>query len=214
MRSVVYGVLFATICLSTSVPVSAQTVTGTLDGQITDQAGALVPDVRVSAKDIQTGLERATKSNEAGYFQLPFLPLGVYEVKVEMQGFATVMAKDIEVTLNEKTKSAEVLIPDDQLSLAIGRDGQNVRLAAKLTGWKIDIKGKGPSAGSGQAPSADSTSSPQAGSGQEMPAAETSDKRQETSEEKPVAEEAGRPEEPKVEPEKKAEEVPADSKQE
>ena len=33
-------------------------------------------------------------------------------------------------------------VPEDQLSLAIGRDGQNVRLAAKLTGWKIDIQGK------------------------------------------------------------------------
>lgn len=52
-------------------------------------------------------------------------------------------AKDIEVVLNEVKKSAEVLVPDDQLSLAIGRDGQNVRLAAKLTGWKIDIRGKG-----------------------------------------------------------------------
>ena len=51
-------------------------------------------------------------------------------------------AKDLEVVLDEKKKSAEVLAPDDQLSLAIGRDGQNVRLAAKLTGWKIDIKGK------------------------------------------------------------------------
>jgi transcription termination/antitermination protein NusA len=37
-------------------------------------------------------------------------------------------------------KRAEVVVPDDQLSLAIGRGGQNVRLAAKLTGWKIDIK--------------------------------------------------------------------------
>lgn len=52
-------------------------------------------------------------------------------------------AKDMEVTLNEKKQAAEVLVPDDQLSLAIGRDGGNVRLAAKLTGWKIDIKGKG-----------------------------------------------------------------------
>ncbi len=59
-------------------------------------------------------------------------------------------AKDIEVALDEKNKTALVTIPDDQLSLAIGRDGQNVRLAAKLTGWKIDIKGKGPSASSGQ----------------------------------------------------------------
>ncbi len=52
-------------------------------------------------------------------------------------------AKDMDVNLDEKKKSAEVFVPEDQLSLAIGRDGQNVRLAAKLTGWKIDIKGKG-----------------------------------------------------------------------
>lgn len=51
-------------------------------------------------------------------------------------------AKEIEVILDEKTKSAIAIVPDDQLSLAIGRDGQNVRLAAKVTGWKIDIKGK------------------------------------------------------------------------
>lgn len=51
-------------------------------------------------------------------------------------------AKDIEVILNDKDKNAIALVPDDQLSLAIGREGQNVRLAAKLTGWKIDIKGK------------------------------------------------------------------------
>lgn len=38
---------------------------------------------------------------------------------------------------------AEVMVPDDQLSLAIGKNGQNVRLAAKLTGWKIDIRGEG-----------------------------------------------------------------------
>lgn len=52
-------------------------------------------------------------------------------------------AKDMDVILNEKKQAAEVSVPDDQLSLAIGRDGGNVRLAAKLTGWKIDIKGKG-----------------------------------------------------------------------
>ena len=44
------------------------------------------------------------------------------------------------VNIDENTVSAEVIVPDDQLSLAIGRRGQNARLAAKLTGWKIDIK--------------------------------------------------------------------------
>ena len=41
---------------------------------------------------------------------------------------------------NVYSREAFVIVPDDQLSLAIGRDGQNVRLAHKLTGWKIDIK--------------------------------------------------------------------------
>jgi N utilization substance protein A len=45
-----------------------------------------------------------------------------------------------EVLVDDETKEATVIVPDDQLSLAIGRDGQNARLAAKLTGWKVDIK--------------------------------------------------------------------------
>lgn len=49
-------------------------------------------------------------------------------------------AKDLSVVLDEKTKTAQVYVPTDQLSLAIGKEGQNVRLAGKLTGYKIDIK--------------------------------------------------------------------------
>jgi N utilization substance protein A len=45
-----------------------------------------------------------------------------------------------EVLVDDETKEATVIVPDDQLSLAIGRDGQNARLAARLTGWKVDIK--------------------------------------------------------------------------
>ncbi|MGN0746517.1 MAG: transcription termination/antitermination protein NusA, partial [Aristaeellaceae bacterium] len=40
----------------------------------------------------------------------------------------------------ENEKACRVVVPDNQLSLAIGKEGQNARLAAKLTGWKIDIK--------------------------------------------------------------------------
>lgn len=47
----------------------------------------------------------------------------------------------------EAGRRAEVIVPDDQLSLAIGRGGQNVRLAAKLTGWKIDIKSESQAGG-------------------------------------------------------------------
>ncbi|KAB7668677.1 transcription termination factor NusA [Bacillus sp. B1-b2] len=49
-------------------------------------------------------------------------------------------SKVLEVIVNEEEKATTVVVPDYQLSLAIGKRGQNARLAAKLTGWKIDIK--------------------------------------------------------------------------
>ncbi len=53
---------------------------------------------------------------------------------------ALLPAQVLAVDINEDEKFAQVIVPDDQLSLAIGKSGQNVRLAAKLTNWKIDIK--------------------------------------------------------------------------
>ena len=49
-------------------------------------------------------------------------------------------AKVLSVETNESLKASRVVVPDDKLSLAIGKSGQNVRLAARLTGWKIDVK--------------------------------------------------------------------------
>jgi N utilization substance protein A len=49
-------------------------------------------------------------------------------------------AKVKEVRLDEETGTAEVIVPDYQLSLAIGKEGQNARLAARLSGWRVDIK--------------------------------------------------------------------------
>lgn len=49
-------------------------------------------------------------------------------------------AKVVRVDIQDEEKIARVIVPDHQLSLAIGREGQNARLAARLTGWKIDIK--------------------------------------------------------------------------
>ncbi|HEV2473203.1 MAG TPA: transcription termination factor NusA, partial [Chthonomonadales bacterium] len=55
-------------------------------------------------------------------------------------GEALSPAKAVKVNVNEESKGAFVVVPDNQLSLAIGKAGQNVRLAARLTGWRIDIR--------------------------------------------------------------------------
>jgi len=64
-------------------------------------------------------------------------------------------AKVREVRVDPDTQTAQVIVPDYQLSLAIGREGQNARLAARLTGWRIDIRsdaaGDGPAGSPGAA---------------------------------------------------------------
>lgn len=55
------------------------------------------------------------------------------------------------VSVNEVDHTAEVIVPDNQLSLAIGKEGQNARLAAKLTGWRIDIKSESQATDAGEA---------------------------------------------------------------
>jgi N utilization substance protein A len=51
-------------------------------------------------------------------------------------------AKIYKINVNSETRAMEVIVEDDQLSLAIGKKGQNVRLAAKLTKWRLDIKSR------------------------------------------------------------------------
>ncbi len=58
-------------------------------------------------------------------------------------------AKVTNVVINEDSHTATVIVPNDQLSLAIGKEGQNARLAAKLTGWRIDIKSQAQASDSG-----------------------------------------------------------------
>ena len=62
-------------------------------------------------------------------------------------------AKVQEIKVNEEEKAATVIVAEDQQSLAIGKGGQNVRLAAKLTGWRIDIQSaKGEELANAEAP--------------------------------------------------------------
>ena len=66
--------------------------------------------------------------------------MGEKTKKTEYIANALNPARVISVFVAEKEKAARIIVPDNQLSLAIGKEGQNARLAAKLTGWKIDIK--------------------------------------------------------------------------
>src|SRR5262245_11857692 len=74
---------------------SAQAVTGTLLGNITDSSGAGVPGVSVTATEVDTGVSRTTVSNEAGHYTFPSIQNGKYTVTAELQGFKKISRPNI-----------------------------------------------------------------------------------------------------------------------
>lgn len=87
----------------------------------------------------QKGIRVRSITEELHGEQIDIIPWS--PIAAEYVSNALAPARVLDITVNEDTHQANVTVADDQLSLAIGKGGQNVRLAAKLTGWKIDIKG-------------------------------------------------------------------------
>lgn len=79
---------------------AAQTVTGTIQGTITDTSGAVLPGVTVTVRNMDTGAERTVVTNESGIFTAPFVQIGRYTVTAALSGFGTVAREGIQVTLN------------------------------------------------------------------------------------------------------------------
>jgi N utilization substance protein A len=87
----------------------------------------------------QKGIRVVTVMGELGNEKIDIIPWS--EDASSFISSALSPARVLDITLNEEERTAHIEVAEDQLSLAIGKGGQNVRLAAKLTEWKIDIKG-------------------------------------------------------------------------
>ncbi len=70
-------------------PALAQTVTATITGTVTDPSGAVVPGAHIVAHNVDTGVDSQAKSDSAGLYRVPFLPIGRYTVAVDANGFAS-----------------------------------------------------------------------------------------------------------------------------
>src|SRR5260370_34190477 len=78
-----------------TIPVIAQTTSGSIYGTVTDASRAGVPGVQVTAINTQTGAQRASVTGGDGRYQLPGLPPGIYELRVEKEGFNTIIQQGI-----------------------------------------------------------------------------------------------------------------------
>jgi N utilization substance protein A len=88
---------------------------------------------------LQKGIRVTTVMSELGAEKIDIIPYDPDPARYVANSLSP--ARVLSLTIDEAEHKAHVEVADEQLSLAIGKGGQNVRLAAKLTGWRIDIKG-------------------------------------------------------------------------
>jgi hypothetical protein len=126
---------FMLVVLATPAAMRAQTVTGTMQGTITDQSGAVIPGVTVTLRNVETGQERVVTTNDDGAYNAPFLPLGRYNVTASISNFGRVTRENVEVTLNQ------TIISNFELRPAVNEDVTVTSDSAAINTTNAEIKG-------------------------------------------------------------------------
>jgi hypothetical protein len=98
------NLLFLAICVTIPEAAWSQQVTAAVTGKITDPSDAAIAGARVEAKDIARGTVWTAESNVEGLYSLPRVPVGRYEVRVEIAGFQTVVHPPFELVLNQTAR--------------------------------------------------------------------------------------------------------------
>jgi outer membrane receptor for ferrienterochelin and colicin len=114
--------LFVLVLLAVSTPLFAQSqaTTGVIEGTVVDAQGGAVPGVTVTVKNTATNYESVSVTDRSGRFRAVLLPLGPYQVKAELAGFATVVQKGLDlgvgqtltvtITLKQATASEQIVV--------------------------------------------------------------------------------------------------------
>ncbi|HWB99950.1 MAG TPA: carboxypeptidase regulatory-like domain-containing protein [Bryobacteraceae bacterium] len=90
------------ICVAAgSLPVFAQRDTGTVSGQVVDPNEGLIPGARITLLDQRTGVVRTATSNQEGFYIIPLVPAGVYQLTAEASGFRKFQGRDIQLEINQ-----------------------------------------------------------------------------------------------------------------
>jgi hypothetical protein len=119
------GVVLLIAC-SISRPVFAQAPVGTISGVVADESGAVIPNAAVKIRNKETGAERDLVSTAEGAFSAASLPAGVYEVRVELKGFRTVVREaTVETGL---TTTADIRLPIGQTSEVVNVEAATAQI--------------------------------------------------------------------------------------
>jgi hypothetical protein len=118
-------IAFALVLLGTwaSTPIRAQVAGGTLSGTVSDPSGSAVPNAQITIKDVSTGVTRTSVTDSAGFYSVPNLLPGKYDVTATATGFSTALQSGITITVGSQQ--------DQSFKLAVGQVSQTIEVAAQ-----------------------------------------------------------------------------------
>jgi len=135
--------LWACVLLVCALACSAwgQQVAATITGRVTDPSGAAVSGAKVTATSLERGVTYPTTSNAEGYYNLPNLPIGAYNVKVENPGFQTATQSNITLQMNQVAKmDFQLVVGNVQTTVEVTTAAPVLQTEETLVGQVIDSR--------------------------------------------------------------------------
>ena len=131
----------AALMLALAPAAYAQQTAGNIDGRIVDQQNAPVPGATVTASNGQTGFSRSAVSDSEGLYRLSALPIGTYDLKVELSGFSGLERKNLTVSVGQ-TLTIDFTLQVAQVAESVDVTGASplVEVSASSVGGVVDVK--------------------------------------------------------------------------
>jgi hypothetical protein len=139
MRRIIVTMML--IVLGIAGPLLAQQTTGNINGRLLDSQGSAVPGVTVTAKNTQTGLTRTETTDVEGVYRLTALPVGIYDITAELQGFTKLDNKGIVVNVGQ-TIDVNMTLKVASLSETVTVTGESplIETSSSSVGGVVDIR--------------------------------------------------------------------------
>src|SRR6266702_4313132 len=107
-------VIFVALLLCCGIALEAQTITGSVNGTVTDPTGAVIPNAKVTATNVDTGIETPSTTNNDGIYNIRFLQIGNYKVAIEAPGVAVATFGPFALETGQNAKVDEKLLLEGQ----------------------------------------------------------------------------------------------------
>ncbi len=129
------------LVLTSALALRAQEVTAAINGVVTDPSGAAVAGAKVTAKDLDRGSSFPTTADGSGFYNLPRLPVGRYEVRVENAGFQAAVKPEVVLQLNQNAKIDFALqVGNVNQTVEVTTDAPILQTQATQLGTVLDAK--------------------------------------------------------------------------